>query len=65
MADSLEAEAKVELRDGLVCITITSPGAPETVLRMPGSLAREMAKQIDRIAGRAPAAWPTDAGSEQ
>jgi len=54
-----EAQADVKLKDGLVCITITAPGAPETVLRLPKSLAVKMADQIKQVARRAPDAFPT------
>lgn len=60
-----EATAKVEVLDGLVCITITAPGAPETVMRLPRSLAVKMANQITRAAAKAPASYPTGTNGDE
>ena len=61
MDSSLPAAADVKVKDGLVCVIITAPGAPETVLRLPRYLAREIARQILSAADKAPPSWPSDA----
>jgi hypothetical protein len=57
---SFEASANVKLIDGLVCITVTAPGAPETVLRLPKLLAVKMARQINHAADVASASFVTN-----
>ena len=59
MSESFPARADVKLRDGLVCITLEAPGAPETVLRLPRGLAVRLADQIKSAALHAPSSWPT------
>lgn len=54
------ATADVKVKDGLVCVIITAPGAPETVLRLPRHIAREIARRILSAADKAPPSWPTD-----
>jgi hypothetical protein len=58
-AQPFEAMADVSLKDGLICITITAPGAPETIIRLPKSLALEVARRIQSAALKAPASFPT------
>lgn len=58
-ARPFEATADVSLKDGLVCITITAPGAPETVIRLPRSLALEVSRRIQRTAEIAHKSYPT------
>ena len=57
---SFAASASVKLADDLVCITVTAPGAPETVLRLPRELAIDLAYQINRTASLAPRSYPTE-----
>lgn len=52
-ARPFKSTADVSLKDGLVCITITAPGAPETVIRLPRRLAFEVARRIQRTADAA------------
>ncbi len=61
MESSFAATADVKIKDGLVCVIITAPGAPETVLRLPSDLAREIARRILSAADKAPPSWPSDA----
>lgn len=60
MESSFAATADVKVKDGLVCVIITAPGAQETVLRQPRYLAREIARLILSAADEAPPSWPTD-----
>lgn len=59
MDDSFEATADMSLNGGLVCITVKACGAPETVLRMPRSLAIEIARRINKVSTSAPNSWPS------
>ena len=59
MSNPFEATASVSVKGGLVCIVVRAPSAPETVLRMPRSLAIPMARQILRAADNAGDAWVT------
>jgi len=61
---SFAANASVKLADDLVCITVTAPGAPETVLRLPRELAVDLAYQINVAASRAPKSYPTEHSKE-
>lgn len=59
MEDPFEAVADVQVKDGLVCITVKADGAPETVLRFPRGLALQLADRIGMAARRAPLSYPT------
>lgn len=59
MSTPFNANAEVGMKDGLVCITVKAPGAPETVIRLPKSLAMQMADQIHAAARQAPQSWVT------
>lgn len=53
MDDPFPTVASVVVRDGLVCLVLTASGAPETVLRMPRLLARDVARKLLSAAGDA------------
>ena len=59
MTAPFNANAEVSVKDGLVCITVKAPDAPETVLRLPKPLAMQMADQIHAAARQAPQSWVT------
>jgi hypothetical protein len=65
MTEPFEATASVAIRDGLVCITLSAPGAPETVLRLPKGLAIKMAAQINKAAVSAPYSFVAQPAPQQ
>ena len=65
MGDSYKSNATVGIRDGLVCITVSAPGVPDAVLRLPKGIALKMGQQILDAARRADASWPAPPAAQE